>query len=312
MPQNVAVRVASLREPKLGFTLGDIPPEVSQRHYSDLLAVEFEVSSEATLGNVVALGIRRLGFPEPHDASYIEFHDSDAANGRTDYTGNVVLVDSTGRAVWGNYWAEVRLDEAIRSHTAGAFVGDPRRPVVVPYTGFGDGVGIDWSQVSLALGLLWQGISSITTAYGAVELGQRISRVFRRRQQVTEEHYRAWQDRRAFPGDFVDFIRRRASWDADQLGSLLGCPTEHAEAVVMGHGFSWHEAEGRWTKPSSPGDDAEVISSLDELILWIEAVDHEGRDTFNRYARQVVAEFLETGHAPRPIDLYWRDQGEGN
>lgn len=308
---DIVVRIATIRDPSLGFSMGDVPPEEQDRPYDQLPFVLLGALPDETLLEIALRGESRLGFPELQEPAYIEFYDADAQNGRTPYTSAVVLVDREGRAVWGNRWGDIRLDDALTAYHAGAFSGDPRRPIIIPYVGFGNGIILDWPQVLLGLGLLWDAVGHVTTVYGAKELGQRLIKVFRRRSEVQTTHFASWQERSGFPADFAEFVKNRRYWDAAQLASLLGCPTDHARAILTGYGFEWRAERGRWLRVDRPGSEAYLVRCLDELLFWVDIAEDEGSQALREQVQEMVVEFMRTGSAPRPYDLYLRWEGEG-
>lgn len=210
-------------------------------------------------------------------------------------------------ATFGHYWAEVPLSEAIRAHEAGALIGDPTHLVLVPYYGFGNGMGVDWGEVLAAMSFVWQTLSTVSTAHTTYHLSQRLARLFRRRAEVEEEHHVSWRARGAMPADVHNVIKSRRAWTTRELASLMGCSDGEAEAFLAGKGFVWDPQEEAWRCSTRSDGESQLIDNLDELVLWADMAEESGQQRLKAHVRLMVEEYFRTGRAPTPLDLYFRN-----
>lgn len=301
---SVRIRVSFMGSTESGPILGEPEPEDLDHHIDDLPYAELDTTPTASLAQVLNEAGASRGFPADFTPSYIALRQEERPYSRTDFLTTLVLVDDEDRATFGHFWEEVSIESAIRAHQAGALAGDPAHLVFIPYHGFGNGVAIDWRAVLAALGLLWQGLSQVSAAYGLFELSQRLSALFRRRAEVEEAHHLSWRERGAMPEDAHDFIKSRSTWTTPDLASLLGCPSAEAEAFIAGKGFSWDENDHVWRRQEGAHNEAGLIDTLDELVLFTDML---GTDGFQRQATETIEEYFRTGQVRSPFSVTERD-----
>lgn len=155
-----------------------------------------------------------VGFYRPEDEE--RFHG---------WQSSITLVDEHGRAIWNNYWKDVRYGDLLRAADAGVLEGDPLRPYLILHAEIGNGLLADWGTVLNLWDLAWHVFDRIDTlmgvgaaALGARELIRRLKDRLSRGRSVVSKHYVDWRERQATRPRWPRFSRgrhgRRRRWPA--------------------------------------------------------------------------------------------------
>lgn len=209
----------------------------------------------------------------------------------------MAVADDRGRAVWTAY--DLRLipfSQLVASAEAGVFPGDPRRLYVILKEPIGNGLGIDWPTVIHA----WEVIDQIVRRVGeyggaAATIAAALAFVrnrIRRGREAVVRNMPAWSQRGGRPYDLFRLLTRR-SWSAAEVGELLGCSEEDAEALLGLFGFAYNEGDRLWNRASD--DAARILSAaFEEASATDFLFSNEEREQF----AQRIEEMLRTGELP--------------
>lgn len=179
------VEVVVLGEPTRGYVSG-FPDDEVDRPIAEFSTATFEVDADALFIDVLREGGRRAGVPidyenefHTHLPSYFSFVDP-SGEWIIPWSMSVPVLDQHGQAVWGNTLGNLRYGDVMQAAEASLFLADPRRPVLVLYTDFGDGPGLSWPEVLEGLEVAVKWLVIAATADGVINMGSRARRLIRR------------------------------------------------------------------------------------------------------------------------------------
>jgi len=271
------------------------------------------VSAAETLAEIVDRAGRDLEVPLPaqewaprHDRlsdllSYTALYRRSEEVGVPSYLRTLPAVDEDGVVRLAVPWAGIRYGDLLRARDEGLVDGDVTRPYLFLPTAFGDFLGFGWPEVTGALDIAWRATEYAATALGALTGShwaiQRLQSLLgrtRRRSDLVEKHAPTWAERGAAPADFDDLLSLRA-WTVAELGGVLGCSKEEAEAILWAFGSSYNYSDGRWYRDRTIED--KVIHGDLTIAIWGD----RSPGTFDELQRTVVERlrtYLESGQVP--------------
>lgn len=310
MSQNtIDITVAFLGDPARGFVAGEPSEEYERVDYDELPQATLPAVPNDDYLAIIHRSAQGFGLSAlPVDPPFIAFRYEGSTTSRSGWVTELVLVDEYGRATFGHHWMEVTLGAAIDAHEAGALHYDPTATVLVPHYGIGDGIAIDWPQILVAMDYVWSGVRRLAELYGAVQALRYMASRIKDRKDIEERYQSSWQNRGATPGSFHMWVKTPPAWRVSKFSELTGMSEQEVHAYLSGKGFAWDPAERVWRRPLE-GEEELLINSLDELVLWVAAVEPDPEDISAGYAQRMVEEFFETGSAPIPQELFARDHG---
>jgi hypothetical protein len=121
------------------------------RPYADRERIELEVDESETLGEVMTRATQAWNVEVPEDwagpVAFIGFYVPEDEQSFHGWQSSITLVDDRGRAIWNNYWKDVRYGDLLRAADAGVLEGDPLRPYLILHAEIGNGLIADWGTV---------------------------------------------------------------------------------------------------------------------------------------------------------------------
>jgi hypothetical protein len=211
----------------------------------------------------------------------------------------VVVRNADGHAVWKRPPFEATVAELIDAQSAGLIDGDPLQIYLVPSIPQGAfGIGGEWNLFIEHLKTLWDVASAASTLGGAASAAILVKEVVKRRSkqatETIEQRSPDWTERGGAPGDLVNLLAARPR-TTDEIASLLGCPSDEAEAILWAFGFTFDQSSRRWARGGDKAaqfiaDDIEL--SFTDVLAWPDA---EGR--YREVAEKRFRELAEQGKA---------------
>lgn len=217
---------------------------------------------------------------------------------------DVVVRDSSGRAVWRKPGLDARLGELVDAATVGLIDGDPLRAYLHPSMPQGDiGALSEWLTFANALKVIG-GAYLVADAASAVEgtlaLLQRVrdrgARVAEAAQAV-DASASAWTERGAAPADLLRMLAQRPR-STDEIAALLGCGPSEAEALLWGLGFHHRPDEHVWVHAGDPL--AKLLAADVELSFADAVVVLDRKELLEEIVNSRIDEFVANGKAPDP------------
>jgi hypothetical protein len=277
-----------------------IPEDEWSRSWSERPTIEIEVGEDEPLGSMVDRALSEFAVNLGEGA--VSAHRVDLAlrqeNADEVRVWDLTLVDDEGRVIWTAH--DVRFipySQLVRSVEAGVVVGDPRSLYLILKEPIGNGLGIDWAEIVQA----WQIVDDVVRRIGdyggaaaALVAAYHLirTRIARGRDALARNVHR-WSQRGGHPYGLFKLLTSRTAWDADDLGRLLGCSLEDAEAVLELFGFSQSDADALWHREADEA--ARLLSAaFDEAAATPYELIAPGQGSFE--ARVEV--LLRTGERP--------------
>lgn len=335
------VDVTVMGDPEGGYYMGLPDEEWWNKPLSQRPHVALQVDEDWRFVDILREAGRRSGVPTRYDRdgnehlpSYVSFVDPADTSGETmvGMSLTVVLVDDVGGAVFDVGVGEALYGDLLRSAAAGALEGDPRRPVLVLFSGWGDGPGLDWAEALAALQLAGPVLQHLATADGVLgalerikDLVQRIAHRLHLRHEVEQLRWRDWEQAGATYPISVNQLVGDRTWGAQRLAALLRCRVGEAEAFLAGRGYRYDSLTQLWRAPRSVWGKQVTAprqtSREDELLVTIvDAAEYATFATQGTDARKqavdeaitkVLRHFATTGEVRPLLDLNNSDAPTG-
>jgi hypothetical protein len=141
---------------------------------------------------------------------------------------------------------------------------------------------VDWPTFVQAWEIAWGVLDYVATAGGAAWVLKTVAGLVKDRlgrgRDALERNVHRWAQRGAWPYSFYRFLERD-SWRSDDLGRLLGCSQEDAEAILALFGFAYDETEDLWRRE---GDQpAQILAAVrQEIVMSDLQFSESGREEF--------------------------------
>lgn len=307
--------VAFIGDLKRGFAWDD--GTSSEPTYEELPTISVTARDQDLLvDDVLTAAVSRADVP--HDPRYltgmlstIGFRNLLYARHMTNQLYGPTLVDAHGGAIWHTPLREVTVRQLLESERAGALEGEALRPVASLLQTGANGIAANWDTISAALTQLLQMLGAISTvdwvATRAPEFVRSLAIRVGGALGVYEVRSTEWQRRGALPHDLHRFVTSRA-WRPEQLGRLLGCTKNEAEAILSGYGYLY-AAESRPWEPEPANSEGDLAEALLSLAVAYGTEDPDDVRAFIYEARERIRRYLESGQVHRdrwerrPMDL---------
>jgi hypothetical protein len=309
--------VALIGDPDSPFT--ELAGDDWKTPYSDRRSTQVEVPGTASIAEVLEEAAERLGVQPPeghHFATYSAAHsrlafyrpeDERGTVRRVWELGELAVVDRRAKAVFGVHDNRaITVDQLIRTSEAGLLDGDPLRPYLIVEAPYGDAPPIDLATFKVALDVLWDVITVVSTVGGAVAFGKLVldgvkNRVAAGRQALDA----AWPDlpQRLTRPDQLWRVLLLRPWSTQEIADLLDCEQEVAEGLLLVSGFSPDET-GRWTLATT--DDCKLLYDLFTVMNRAEKL---GSESFVGSIEVAAESLLRTGVVPEEAleeeEFFW-------
>ena len=282
--------------------------------YSERRSVVLSVDGSESLGRIIDRAGSHFAVPLPLPGSgvqdyqtlsdllgYTAFYRRGEESGLPSYVDSLTVVREDGRARFNVPWTDVLYSDLLRASQSGLVDGDVTNLYLFLPTAFGDFGGFGWPEVLAALGVVWQVIDHTATAFDLASgihwsksLLDRLRRRSERRVEVLTRYAPSWRERGAAPADLDRLLSLRA-WKADEVGALLGCSLEQAEAILWALGASYNHADRRWYVERTPED--KMVHGDFQIAIWADRRAEDQRE-LGESAKDRLRRYLETGKPP--------------
>lgn len=310
------VRVALYGHPEEGYPWSSALDDPSTTPpYLERLAVVVKAAESEPLGHIIDRAGSYFGISVPEPGSgvqepqtlsqlltYTAFYRRGEDTGLPSYLRTLTIVSPDGQARFSVPWAEVLYGDLLRTNELGLLDGEIASPYIFLPTAFGDFAGFDWPDVISALEVGWRVIEHAATVLGLASglhwskgLLDSLRRRSAPRVRLLQQYASSWRERGAAPADLDRLLSLRA-WRADQIGALLGCPLEHAEAILWALGASYNHADGCWYMERTSED--KVLHGELAIAIWGREIYEDGGESW-RTSEDRLMKYLKTGQAPR-------------
>jgi len=126
------------------------------RPYAAREKVELDVEESETLGEVMTRAAAAWSVEVPEDwagpIAFVGFYRPEDEERFHGWQSSITLVDEHGRAIWNNYWKDVRYGDLLRAADAGVLEGDPLRPYLILHAEIGNGLIVAESILLAVIG----------------------------------------------------------------------------------------------------------------------------------------------------------------
>jgi hypothetical protein len=220
--------------------------------------------------------------------------------------GELAVLDRYGHAVFGVHDNRtITIDQLIRTANAGLLDGDPLHPYLIIESPYGDAPPIDLATFRQALDVLWDVVSAVSTAGGAIAFGKYVLDGVRHRLAAARQGLNGeWPDlaqRLQRPDQLWRVVLQRP-WTTEELAQVLDCRPEHVDALLTGSGLD-KDDQGLWRV--AEGEDARLLY---ELLTVVNHTEKIGPDRFVDATREVAEALLRTGSIPQRVtdeESFW-------
>lgn len=203
-----------------------------------------------------------------------------------------VTIMGPDRAAMASPWRDVTMEQLVDADQELLLPGSPFRQYLILPNSFGDFVGLEWPELAAHFERLWQIVSALpeneefweTLGKAADITGVAATsgwiaaavRKLKRRYASRRESIHSTADQLARAGISPTELHRlmmARPWRSEELGRLLQCSAELAEAIAWSQGFAKSRKTGYWKTAGHNPEDEILHAELHEALGNVDNVE---------------------------------------